>query len=99
MNGLSVSFDVGDSWVEATLTDQDMEPDVEPVDRPVVNGFVLDDLDIGKLHLDLVESKRKSNLYQQMAQVEDGWADAAAKAQAEVKQLSELIEAWEERHG
>lgn len=97
-SGLSIDFEMGDSWVAAF---PNSDPVVRPIidaPRKVVQGFVIDDLDIGKLHLQHNEASRKASLYRQMAQVEDGWQEAAVEAANAEKQLSELIAAWEENN-
>lgn len=96
----TIRFEVGDSWVEAFVDGEaEQEKPNLPQPRKVVDGFVIDNLDIGKMHMDLIEAKRKASLYREMAQVEDGWQEAAVEAQAAVKQLTELIAAWEDDHG
>ena len=96
---IPIRFEIGDTWVLA-LTDGDtpMLPKETNAPRKVVDGFVIDNLDIGKMHMDLIEAKRKASLYREIAQVEDGWQEAAVEAQAAVKQLTELIAAWEDEH-
>lgn len=101
LRNLGVEIEEGDTWVRAELTDSPMPRETQELAEPpaVVQGFKLDDLDISKLHLDLIEAKRKAALYTQMAQIEDGWQNAARDAWAEQKQLQDLIDAWEELHG
>lgn len=95
----TIRFVDGDSWVEAFVDgDAVQEQPVLAPPRRVVDGFVIDNLDIGKMHMDLIEAKRKASLYREMAQVEDGWHEAAVEAQAAAKQLAELIDAWEVEH-
>ena len=100
LGGINVEVEEGESWVEVTTTDIPMPKETKELSEPpaVAHGFRLDDLDIAKLHLDFVESKRKANLYTQLASTEEGWDKAARDAWAESKQLKELIDAWEERH-
>ena len=97
---LPIRFEVGDTWV-AALVDGDAPKLERKSDAPrrVIDGFVISDLDIGKMHMDLIEAKRKASLYREMAQMEDGWQEAAVEAQSAVKQLTNLIAAWEEEHG
>ena len=97
---MPIRFETGDTWVKAIVDGE--APKLERQDnapRRVVDGFVIDNLDIGKMHMDLIEATRKASLYREMAQVEDGWQEAAVEAQAAVKQLSDLIAAWEDEHG
>jgi hypothetical protein len=98
--GVAVTLEVGESWVLATSTGESPTGDrAVAMPRRVVDGFVVDDLDIAKMHLDLIEAKRKASLYQEMAQVEDGWQEAAVEAHAQAARLTKLIEAWEDEHG
>lgn len=97
---LPIRFEVGDTWVAAIVDGE--APKLEKrtdAPRKIIDGFIIENLDIGKMHMDLIEAKRKASLYREMAQVEDGWQEAAVEAQAAVKQLEELIAAWEEEHG
>ena len=99
-SNMSIRFETGETWVKAIVDGEAPKLERQPdAPRKVVDGFVIDNLDIGKMHMDLIEAKRKASLYREMAQVEDGWQDAAVEAQAAVKQLTELIAAWEDDHG
>ena len=97
---IPIRFETGETWVLAVV-DGEAPPLQRESNAPrkVVDGFIIDDLDIGKMHLDRIEATRKANLYRQMAQVEDGWEEAAVEAQVAAKTLTDLIEAWEEEHG
>lgn len=98
--GFEIEVEVGPSWVAAFPTGNvEKAEKYVPPKRHMVEGLVLEDLDIPKLHLQLVEERRKASLYREMASLEEGWEEAAVESQRSVVKIEKLIAAWEEQHG
>jgi hypothetical protein len=100
--GVPVELQDGETWVLAVRSGDDGGLEVRETFHKLppkrVHGFTVDDLDIGKLHLDEIEAKRRASLYRQMAELEEGWEAAAFEAAEQAKELRDLIEAWEGEH-
>ena len=97
--GISIDVERGDTWVAATMVEVEDDWERPVVERKRVDGYDLDDLDMGKLMLELVEQRSKVQLMTQMASVDPLSVQRLPAEHTQLNQLEKLVaekEAWME---
>lgn len=91
----NIRFERGDTWVKAHLESGWVMDDVEtiePIKRGRYDGFVLADLDLGKLQVDLVNQRQRVAIMTQMATVDPLSVQRLPDEQATLVTLEKLVE-------